>query len=102
MDPFGRGGGGVKSPMVAQTHTKEGWPARLESRMDRCLQCNHKLKATMDLYLDRYSGQIHLAEGLNVAGKWQEDLPMLPRFCYANSRPFLCWKSTLGQCMYHK
>jgi hypothetical protein len=28
------------------------------------------------------------------------DLPTLPRFCYANGRPFLCWNSTLGRCMY--
>jgi hypothetical protein len=56
----------------------------------------------MDPYLDGYNGQIHLAEVLNAAGKGQQNLPMLPHFCYANGRPFLCWNSTLGRCMYRK
>jgi hypothetical protein len=54
----------------------------------------------MDPYFDWYNGPIHLAEVLNVAGKQQQDLPMLPHFCYANGQPFLCWNSTLGWCMY--
>jgi hypothetical protein len=57
---------------------------------------NHKIEALMDPYLERFNGRIHLTEVLNVAGKCQTDLPMLPRFCHANGRPFLCWNSTLG------
>jgi hypothetical protein len=51
---------------------------------------NHKIKALMDPYLEGYNGRIHLNEVLNAAGKCQTDLPTLPRFCYANGRPFLC------------
>ncbi len=61
---------------------------------------NHKIKALMDPYLERFSGCIHLNEVLDAAGKQQTDLPTLPRFCYANGRPFLCWNSMLGCCMY--
>ncbi len=56
----------------------------------------------MDPYLDWYNGRIHLAEVLNAAGKRQQDLLTLPCFCYSNSRPFLCWNSTLGRCMYRE
>jgi hypothetical protein len=61
---------------------------------------NHKIKALMDPYLKWFSGRIYLNEVLDAAGKQQTDLPTLPRFCYANGRPFLCWNSTLGRCMY--
>jgi hypothetical protein len=54
----------------------------------------------MNLYLEHFNGQIHLSEVLDAVGKRQTDLPTLPRFCYANGRPFLCWNSTLGRCMY--
>jgi hypothetical protein len=54
----------------------------------------------MGPYLEQYNGRIHLAEVLNAAGKRQTDLPTLLRFGYANGRPFLCWNSTLGRCMY--
>jgi hypothetical protein len=58
--------------------------------------CNHKLKAMMDPYLEMYNERIHFAKVLNAARKWQQDLPTLPHFCYANGQPFLCWNSTLG------
>jgi hypothetical protein len=61
---------------------------------------NQKIKALMDPYLEHFNGHIHLNEVLDAAGKRQTDLPTLPRFCYANGRPFLCWNSTLGRCMY--
>jgi hypothetical protein len=56
----------------------------------------------MGPYLEWYNGRIHLAEVLHAAGKRQTDLPTLLRFCYANGRPFLCWNSTLGRCMYRE
>jgi hypothetical protein len=61
---------------------------------------NHKIKALMDPYLECFNRHIHLNKVLNAAGKHQTDLLTLPRFCYANGRPFLCWNSTLGRCMY--
>jgi hypothetical protein len=61
---------------------------------------NQKIKALMDPYLECINGRILLNEVLDAAGKHQTDLPMLPQFCYANGRPFLCWNSTLGCCMY--
>jgi hypothetical protein len=86
MEPFPRGGGG------GQRDWRAGWN---DNR-------NHKIKALMDPYLEWYNGRIHLAEVLDAAGKRQTDLPTLPRFCYANGRPFLCWNSTLGRCMYRE
>ncbi len=52
--------------------------------------------------LEWYNGCIHLAKVLDAAGKRQTDLPTMPKFCHANGRPFLCWKSTLGRCMYRE
>jgi hypothetical protein len=80
LDPFGRRGGG------GQGDWRSGWT---DVR-------NHKIKELMDPYLEQYNGQIHLAEVLDVAGKHQTDLPILPRFCHSNGWPFLCWNSTLG------
>jgi hypothetical protein len=56
----------------------------------------------MDPYLERFNGRINLNEVLDAAGKRQTDLPTLPQFCHANGRPFLCWNSTLGRCMYRE
>jgi hypothetical protein len=64
--------------------------------------CNSKIKALMDPYLERFNGRIQLNEVLDAAGKRQTDLPMLPRFCYDNRRPFMCWNSNLGRCMYQE
>ncbi len=86
MEPFPKGGGG------GQRDWRAGWN---DNR-------NHKIKALIDPYLEWYNGRIHLAKVLDAVGKWQMDLPTLPRFCYANGRPFLCWNSMLGRCMYHK
>jgi hypothetical protein len=86
MEPFSKGGGG------GQRDWRVGWN---DNR-------NHKIKALMDPYLEWYNGQIRLAEVLDVAGKRQTDLLTLLRFCYVNGRPFLCWNSTLGWCMYHE
>ncbi len=61
---------------------------------------NSKIKALMGPYLEQFNGRIHLNKVLNAAEKRQTDLPTLPRFCYANGLPFLCWNSTLGRCMY--
>jgi hypothetical protein len=61
---------------------------------------NSKIKALMDPYLEQFNGRIHLNEVLDAAGKRPTDLPTLPQFCYANGRPFLCWNSTLGRCIY--
>ena len=62
---------------------------------------NHKIKSLMDPYLEQFNGRIHLNKVLDTAGKCQTDLPTLSCFCYSNGRPFLCWNSTLGRCMYH-
>jgi hypothetical protein len=86
MEPFPKGGGG------GQRDWRAGWNNNR----------NHKIKALMDPYLERYNGRIHLAEVLDAAGKQQRDLVTLPHFCYANGRLFLCWNSMLGRCMYHK
>jgi hypothetical protein len=61
-----------------------------------------KIKTMMGPYLERYNSRIHLAEVLNAAGKRQTNLPTMPKFCHVNGRPFLCWNSTLGRCMYCK
>ena len=63
---------------------------------------NNKIKALMDPYLEQFNGRIHLNEVLDAAGKRQTDLSTLPQFCHANGRPFLCWNSTLGRCMYRE
>jgi hypothetical protein len=83
-EPFPKGGGG------GQRDWKAGWH---DVR-------NHMIRALMDPYLEQYNEQLHLAKVLNAAGKRQSDLPTLPRFCYASGRPFLCWNSMLGRCMY--
>jgi hypothetical protein len=56
----------------------------------------------MDPYLDRYSGQLFLAELLNALGKRQTDLPTLPKFTHANGHPFLCWNCTIGCCTWRE
>jgi hypothetical protein len=98
MDPFDRGGEGHQP--YGGPNPYQGGGGRHDSRAGWTNVRNHKLKAMMDPYLDWYNGQIHLTEVLNAAGKRQQDLPMLPRFCYANGQPFLCWNSMLGRCMW--
>jgi hypothetical protein len=100
MDPFGRGGRG--NHPYGGPNPYQGGGGQHDWKAGWTNIRNHKLKAMIDPYLDRYNGRIHLAEVLNVAGKRQQDLPMLPWFCYTNGRPFLCWNSTLGRCLYRK
>jgi hypothetical protein len=94
-------GGGGDHPN-GEPHPYQGGGGQRDWRAGWTNIRNHKLKVMMDPYLDRYNGQIHLAEVLNMASKQQQDLPTLPHFCYANGCPFLCWNSTLGWCMYHE
>ena len=56
----------------------------------------------MSSYLERTHGHVHLAELLGAAGKKQTDLPTLPQYVHPNGRPFLCWTSLLGRCMYRE
>jgi hypothetical protein len=107
-----QGGGGIGSNrptgLGSNTHGGQAYtdnaPRRGGSLQDWKLGWvdthNHKMKALMDPYLECFNGRIHLNKVLNAAGKCQTDLPTLPRFCYANGWPFLCWNSTLGCCMY--
>jgi hypothetical protein len=56
----------------------------------------------MSSYLDRTNGRVHLAKILGAGGKKQTDLPTLPQYVHPNGRPFLCWTSVLGRCMYRE
>jgi hypothetical protein len=54
----------------------------------------------MDTYLDLTQGHLQLADVLHAPGKWQTDLPTLPKYTRPNGRPFLCWLCVLSQCRY--
>ena len=60
------------------------------------------IKTVMDPYIENFQGRLHLAELLDAAGKRQSDLPRLLHFTNSDSRPFLCWNSTLGCCTYRR
>jgi hypothetical protein len=50
----------------------------------------------MDTYLDLTQGYLHLMDVLDASGKWQTDLPTLPKYAHPNGRPFLCWSCILS------
>jgi hypothetical protein len=73
-----------------QQHWRAGW-------FD---QRHPKFKAMMDTYLDLMQGCLQLADVLNASGKWQTDLPTLPKYTHPYGRPFLCWLCILSRCRY--
>jgi hypothetical protein len=79
-----------------------GNPGQQRWRMGWFDQHHPKFKAMMDTYLDLTQGHLQLANVLNASGKWQTDLPTLPKYTHPNGRPFLCWLCILSRCRYRE
>jgi hypothetical protein len=104
QNPYGQGGlgGGQRFPPYAgqERPPYQGPAGRRDWRAGWTDFRHPKIKALMDPYLDRNDGRLRLGDVLDTGGIRQQDLPMLPRFCWPNGRSFLCWSSTLGRCMF--
>ena len=104
QNPYGQGGlgGGQRFPQyVGQERPPyQGTAGRRDWRAGWTDFRHPKIKALMDPYLDKNDGQLCLGNVLDAGGIRQQDLPMLPRFCWPNGRSFSCRSSTLGRCMF--